>query len=194
MNFKTFIFCCLFAGFIKLGYGQCLYNKDINTLKVYTVYKIDTLSVDSAFQLVLDHSISLLDSINLDKEKTWLYYAVNLSGRSLNDGLTIMISLQQGTDRDITAAEFAFSDHAILSGAFCYQGYTFFVLSNTTNQRFFNKYFTKLHPSDFFSLYGIGQLTKLGQEIDNQEMTKCVLMGYQNYNNELKFKYSVFLE
>lgn len=192
-SIKFFFVCCLFF----CGYsskGQCVINNELGDYNLNLVYTLDSLAVDDEFVPLLDHAIAILDTFQISKDSTWLFYIISLNSEfSENYGLGTKISLRQGERGNPLFYEIpAWEDY--LSGGFCYKGYTFLVLLNPRNEPFFNKIFHYQGCKKEFSLYYKTPLRcKLGIEID-QDIFKYTILYYSFRNNKYQYILTDFNE
>ena len=194
-NRHLFIFCLLLF-LTKISSSQCLYKSDYSGYKVNTVYVLDSLSVQEGFYPVLNHSISLLDTFDINKDSTWLYYLISLNCEYNNEiGLRIKISLRQGVNYDILFDEVPSTFYDSIAGAFCYKGYNFFVLLNHRNDFLFNKLFITKHTiSEFPILYKTPIVNKFGIKLGFEDILKYAFLFYDYKEERFTYKSTSYSE
>ncbi len=133
---------------VKLTFAQ-YWNKDSvpEYYVIDSVYNTSMLSFDTILIEHLDHAISLIDSLNVPKDSTWLYYAVSMNSFfDKSSGKSVEIFLQQGYHCQ-QCPPFQLIElpgyEMILHGSFIYKGYVFFVLSDKRSIELFDKLFFK---------------------------------------------------
>jgi len=179
--FLLFFLILLFGG---RAYSQCLNATDVeNTkFKINTVYYLDSLVVSKNLVKILDNSVDLVDKFNVNMDSTWLYYVFCMSSIYNNDeGVLIKIELLQGTEYNI------FFDRLVdegeeFSGAFCYKGYTFFVLSDSVNNSLFFDLFTIQNKAYFNVYYNKPESSEEWKKLDIHGVWKFINSFYK-YND-----------
>lgn len=174
----------LFAAymFITIGSnGQCWNKHEVpDGFKINTVYELDSLTVLSQdTYAMLDHSISFIDSLEFDYSDTWLYYVIVLNSNfQRNDTTHVRVELLQGADYDPFFQRLPFEGDRF-SGAFCYQGYTFFVLCDYNNMdTLFNTLFARNKKRDFYVYY---KKPFVSQKWKDLGYTDLRFLGYYNF-------------
>lgn len=185
-RFSTFIALLLFT---TSGYAQCWNNDSIsNAFKINDVFVIDSLSIIKSATNMLDHSISLIDSIDVDQKNTWLYYVIALDKAYNNqDGSQIKVELKQGVNYNIIMLFLPGEGDEFL-GAFCYKGYTFFVLCENRNTPLFKNLFKINEQYKFPIYYKSPEISKEWKDMEPEYKEKYIFMFYK-YKND-KFNYS----
>lgn len=146
--------------------------------KINKIYKIDSLIVSENMYKVLDHSIALIDSLAINKNETWLFFAISIYSKYDSIyGNTIRFELNQGTSND------AFEYHSYifqleLCGAFCYKDYTFFVLCQNKDLLIFKELFTSEKQKSYPLIYNKPTIQERWIGIDFPETQKYIYMFY----------------
>jgi hypothetical protein len=148
----------LLVGYILITIGcnsQCL--ESVNSkegIKLSKTFELDSLIINSkSVNILLDHSLSFIDSLKFDHSETWLYYVIVLNSHMLtNDSLKIRVELNQGTDYDPFFVRIP-DEGEKFSGAFCYKGTTFFVLCDNDSAKEVYDRFFKSHGKRNFNIY-----------------------------------------
>ena len=157
-----------------------------------SIYNTNTLIVDTVLYEHLDHAISLIDSIDVQKDSTWLYFVISINSFYDNNlGKAIGIFLQQGSPEKNTVSQLIQYPgfEVALQGAFVYKGYVFFVHYRKENTYLFNKLFTKGNLRKFnfyyYKLYYLNEYYKLNN-IPIQMGLKLFYSTNLNYHYTLK--------
>ena len=185
-RFITFIALLLFT---ISGYTQCWNNDSIsNGFKINDVFVIDSLSIVKSATNMLDHSISLIDSIDVNQKNTWLYYVIVLDDAYDNkSGSQINVELKQGVNYNISMFFLPGEGDEFL-GAFCYKGYTFFVLCENRDYTVFKELFKLGEKHKFPIYYKSPEISKVWKDIEPEYKEKYIFMFYRYKNG--KFTYS----
>lgn len=193
---KFMLSICLLIGISGTINSQCINKSEYSGYKVNTIFTLDSLYVQDEFFPLLNHSISLLDTFDINKDSTWLYYLISLNWESNSEiGLRIKISLRQGVNYDILFDEVPLTFYDSIAGAFCYNGYTFFVLLNHRNDFLFNKLFiTKNTISEFPILYKTPIMNKFGIKLGYEDIIKYAFLFYDYKGERFKYKSTSYSE
>ncbi|NPD48214.1 MULTISPECIES: hypothetical protein [unclassified Lentimicrobium] len=186
---KTKIIILGFVFFLLSGsaYSQCSSVIDDKDLKINNTYSLDSLFVSNKITNVLEHSISLIDTLYNDQKDTWLYFVFCMSSVYNNqEGVTIKIELQQGVSYNV------FYDRLIdegecFSGAFCYKGYSFFVLSDSINSDLYQTFFSSESVSNFPIYYNKPEPSVEWGKLGYHDINKFSYLFYKY--NEDGFRY-----
>jgi hypothetical protein len=159
-----------------------------------TVYTLDSLMVSNKTLSILDHAIALVDSFNVNRKDTWLYFAICLNSRyDERDGTQVRIELKQGVDYDILRF-YLFEDGKNFSGAFCYKGFTFFVLCKNDDVSIYKELFQKSAKSDFSVYYKSPAIIDKWKALNYPYMEKYVYLFYQYLNGKFYYSTTTFVE
>lgn len=195
-NLGKFIFPLLIICFTQNCYSQSCGFQQSDKLEFYKDYEIDTLLVDVSFEPVLDHAIAVLDTFDIQKIQVWLYYLIVLTDNyNKSRPYQLQISLRQGRPYDILLDAILNSKQDHIAGAFCYKGYTFFVLYNPNIFTIFNSYFKPSHKvTKFPAYYGIAELNELGKKLNFDSMLKQVYLFYFYKDGKLEYNRTTYKE
>ncbi len=154
MNLIKFILLICLLHTSGIVSAQCWRLNDVPSgYKINTVYELDSLIVSESFYSILDHSITLQDSIEMNYNETWIFYVIILDFRYvLDSNLIIETKLLQGVKHNIFV-NWTQSAGQNFSGAFCYNGLTFFVLCNDTEMPIYRKLFTSTSHKTLFPVF-----------------------------------------
>lgn len=179
-NLIKLLFLSVILQTINICSAQCWdQNTGKSGFKLNTVYSLDSLSVSERLLPVLNHSISLIDTFDVNSKKTWLYYVICLNSRIDTLGRTIIrIELQQGVEYDIMKFYLP-HDGSNFSGAFCYEGYTFFVMCEHENLSIYNELFTPINKKVFHVYYRSPFVMKKWRKIYHTYMESFVYLFYR---------------
>ncbi len=178
-NLIRLLFLSAFFYIVNSTSAQCWNQHTVKSgFKKNTVYSLDSLSVSDKLLCVLDHSINLIDTFNVNKRKTWLYYVICLNSRFDTLGQThVRIELKQGVDYDI----FSFylpHDGGYFSGAFCYKGYTYFVLCEHENLPIYEELFIPVNKKDFHVYYNSPFKNKMWRRVNYKYLESFAYLFY----------------
>ncbi len=192
-SIKILLISCLFlCG--NSSKGQCVINNELGDYNLNLVYTLDSLAVEDEFVPLLDHAIAILDTFDINKDSTWLFYIISLNSKFSEDyGLGIRISLRQGEKGNSLVYEVpAFEDY--LSGGFCYKGFTFLVLLNPRNEQFFDKIFDYQGRKKEFPLFYKTPLRSRSGIKRNQDILKFTILYYYYKNNQYHYSLTHYHE
>jgi hypothetical protein len=182
-----------FLYFSNIVVGQCWETAQVpNGYMENTSYSLDSLIVSKKLIEVLDHSVALVDSLEVDLNDTWLYYVICInSAYSSQSGIQFKIELQQGVDYNIFNYRL-FEEGDAFSGGFCYKGYTFFVLSNM--ESIYNKFFQTKNKKDFHIYYKRPVVSNEWQDLGYPNMIKFIYLFYQYKDGNFVYSSTSFSE
>jgi len=155
---------------VKITFSQYFIRDSIpKHFLIDSVYTTNTLVVDTILYKSLNHAISLIDSFNVQKDSTWLHFAIGINSFfNTNSEKSIEVFLQQGNKEAIGNQLIQIPGHEmILQGAFFYRSYTFFVYSDDEGTALSNKLFKKSTLFQFNTYYGkVFYFSRLDKHID----------------------------
>ena len=185
INVILLLQCILFSNNVT---AQCWELEEIpEGFKINKVYTLDSLIVSANIYKVLDHSIALIDSLSVNKSETWLYFVISIYSKYDSVfGNSVRLELNQGTSNDVFEYHSYFFqlEHC---GAFCYKGYTFFVLSQQKDLFVFKELFTTDKQKDFPVFYNKPTIQEKWIGIDFPETQKYIYVFYDYKIGELKY-------
>lgn len=193
-SIKSFLFV-LFILYSPVGHGQCWERENMPSgYKLNTSYNIDSLEVAQKFDGVLNHSIALIDSLDVEQQETWLYYILKFDHNHKTDVTIVSIELRQADSSDIFFLS-NFDNSRTLAGAFCYNGFTFFVLIDSKlNTPLFEELFTRKEAKDFYVFYNSPISSKEWNEMGFSGFYKWVFLFYSYSSGEFTYNYTGYLD
>ncbi len=185
----------VFALSIFSAHSQCWKNNGQNIeYKINTIYNLDSLIVSEQLTGVLNHSISLLDSFEVERSNTWLYYVICLNSiyKLDSNSVRLKIELQQGVDYDIFYDRL-YEEGNEFSGAFCYNGYTFFVLSDLQTQALYNQLFISHKKMNFYVYYKNPAISKKLDKLGIANIIDYIYLFYTYKNGTFHYHSTSYL-
>lgn len=176
------VLCCL----INNISAQCWEVYEVHKgFRMNVEYTLDSLAISENVLPILDHSIALIDSSSFNNRKIWLYYVLCLNSRyDSTNQTTVRVELRQGVDYDILSLYLPY-DGDRFSGAFCYKGFTFFVLCEHDNLPIYKELFKPKSKRGFPVYYNSSVIGKVWKQINYPYMESFVFLFY-------KYKSGVF--
>ena len=178
-SFKTY---CLFLFFLitTSANAQCWKVDEVpKDFKTNTVLTLDSFIVSEKIVGVLDHAIALSDSFNVNHNETWLFYAICF--RFNHDSLgrsSVRVELRQGTDYE-TFEFHSYFDNLEPFGAFCYKGFTFFVLAELNKPGVYKDFFKATAKKDFPVYYNKPEISEKWVGLDYSYTEKFTYLFYR---------------
>jgi len=171
---------------------------DINEVKrgfkANTGFTLDSLTVCDKFLPILDHSIKLSDTFHVNHRKAWFYFVVGLNSYYDSLGQTnVRIELRQGVDYDILKLYPPFFGDSF-SGAFCYKGFTFFVLCEHENLPIYKELFSPYIKKDFYVYYNKTYGKKIYKYRNYRYLESFSFLFYKYKEGDLKYLSTKFME
>lgn len=194
-NLIKLLFLSVFLHTINICSAQCWDQNTIkNGFKLNTIFSLDSLSVSEKLLPVLDHSRSIIDTFDVNSKKTWLYYVICLNSRIDSLGRTIIrIELKQGVDYDFMKL-YLHNDGSNFSGAFCYEGYTYFVLCEYENLSIYNELFIPINKKEFHVYYKSPFIIKKWRKVYHRYFESFVYLFYWYKQGDFTYKSTKYLD
>lgn len=191
VNFRyiaLFLFLCI----AKNASAQCWKNEEIpEGFKRNIVYTLDSLVVSERFYEVLDHAVALRDSFLIDKKDTWLYYMICLNSSVDSIGRnSITIKLLQGINDNLLYEILPFEGDKFY-GAFCYKGFTFFIVCKNDNLPLFNELFYTKNKAEFHSYYNSPVADQGWIDVGMPYIIRYMYLFYYNKNGCFYYRSTV---
>lgn len=185
------ILCCL----VCTASAQCWEMNEVKRgFKTNTVITLDSLTISDKLIPILDHSIKLGDTFHVNHRKAWLYFVVGLNSYYDSLGQTnIRIELRQGVDYDILE-NYPPSFGDSFSGAFCYKGFTFFVLCEHDNLPIYKELFSPNLKKDFYVYYNKTYGKKIYKYRNYRYMESFIFLFYKYKKGDFKYLSTKFME
>ena len=168
--------------------GQCWKSDQLpEGFKINKVYALDSLIVSEKIYDVLDHSIALVDSFSVNKNETWLFFVISFYSKYDSIlGNQVRIELKQGTSYDVFELHSYFYQLEHF-GAFCYKGFTFFVLNQHKDSLLVNELFEAGEQEDFPVYYKKPEISEKWEGIDYTYTEKYIYVFFRYKNGALKY-------
>lgn len=178
----------LFLFYSSFVLGQCWKSDQLpEGFKVNKVYTLDSLIVSENIYDVLDHSVALVDSFSVNKNETWLFFVISIYSKYDSIlGSQVRIELKQGTIYDVFEFH-SYFDQLEHFGAFCYKGFTFYVLNQHKDFFVVNELFEAREQEDFPVYYKKPEISGKWIEIDYPYTEKYIYVFYRYKNGALKY-------
>ena len=188
MNLTKHITLIIFLCFVNSTSAQCWKSDEVpEGFKINKVYTLDSLVVSENIYEVLDHSIDVVDSFLVNTSETWLFFVISLYSKydSLNWNM-VRLELKQGTNYDVFEFH-SYFDQLEHCGAFCYKGFTFYVLSQHKNLFVFKELFIANEQKDFPVYYNKPAISEKWTGIDYPFTEKFIYLFYRYVDGEFKY-------